>query len=153
MKCRVFMTRYVLAGPQPCELVDVKVDLTYKYNTLTRSGSFFRATQSLKLVTIPRQSSLGCFLLFTFKILFLSWCILDLIVLSKLKFCGIGLRPGEVWNCVLKPRDAGPSHNRRKQPTVQKDTWNASSGGFYFCTKCRKFCLPFILSSIFVPQP
>lgn len=46
------MARYVLAGPQPCELVDVKVDLTYKYNTLTRSGSFFRATQSLKLVSI-----------------------------------------------------------------------------------------------------
>lgn len=44
------MARYVLAGPQPCELVDVKVDLTYKYNTLTRSGSFFRAIQSLKLV-------------------------------------------------------------------------------------------------------
>lgn len=48
--CRVLMARYVLAGPQPCELVDVKVDFTYKYNTLTRSGSFFRATQSLKLV-------------------------------------------------------------------------------------------------------
>jgi len=47
---KVLMARYVLAGPQPCELVDVKVDLTYKYNTLTRSGSFFRATQSLKLV-------------------------------------------------------------------------------------------------------
>jgi hypothetical protein len=50
--CRVLMARYVLAGPQPCELVDVKVDFTYKYNTLTRSGSFFRATQSLKLVRI-----------------------------------------------------------------------------------------------------
>ncbi|KAG0558838.1 hypothetical protein KC19_10G058400 [Ceratodon purpureus] len=47
---KVLMARYVLAGPQPCELVDVKVDLTYKYNTLTRSGAFFRATQSLKLV-------------------------------------------------------------------------------------------------------
>lgn len=47
---KVFMARYVLAGPQPCELVDVKVDLTYKYNTHTRTGSFFRATQSLKLV-------------------------------------------------------------------------------------------------------
>lgn len=48
---RVFMARYVLAGPQPCELVDVKVDLTYKYNTVTRSGTFFRATQSLKIVS------------------------------------------------------------------------------------------------------
>ncbi|BBN08502.1 hypothetical protein MPTK1_4g12110 [Marchantia polymorpha subsp. ruderalis] len=47
---KVLMTRYVLAGPQPCELVDVKVDLTYKYNTITRTGSYFRATQSLKLV-------------------------------------------------------------------------------------------------------
>ncbi|CAM6099482.1 unnamed protein product [Calypogeia fissa] len=47
---KVFMARYVLAGPQPCELVDVKVDLTYKYNTHTRTGSFFRATQPLKLV-------------------------------------------------------------------------------------------------------
>ncbi|KAL3687611.1 hypothetical protein R1sor_013920 [Riccia sorocarpa] len=47
---KVLMTRYVLAGPQPCELVDVKVDLTYKYNTFTRTGSYFRATQSLKLV-------------------------------------------------------------------------------------------------------
>ncbi|KAL2629599.1 hypothetical protein R1flu_014285 [Riccia fluitans] len=47
---KVLMTRYVLAGPQPCELVDVKVDLTYKYNTSTRTGSYFRATQSLKLV-------------------------------------------------------------------------------------------------------
>jgi len=55
------MARYVLAGPQPCELVDVKVDLTYKYNTLTRSGSFFRATQSLKLVRIPQRSSLCSF--------------------------------------------------------------------------------------------
>eukprot|EP00850_Spirogloea_muscicola_P008068 SM000042S15335 [mRNA] locus=s42:470236:475398:+ [translate_table: standard] len=47
---RVLMARYVLAGPQPCELVDVKVDLTIKYNTFTRSGSYFRAQQSLKLV-------------------------------------------------------------------------------------------------------
>eukprot|EP01018_Ginkgo_biloba_P021319 Gb_13021 [translate_table: standard] len=47
---KVLMARYVLAGPQPCELVDVKVDLTYKYNTVTRAGTFFRATQSLKLV-------------------------------------------------------------------------------------------------------
>ncbi|XP_024541558.1 uncharacterized protein LOC112350126 isoform X2 [Selaginella moellendorffii] len=46
---RVFMTRYVLAGPQPCELVDVKVDLSYKYNTITGAGTYFRAQQSLKL--------------------------------------------------------------------------------------------------------
>ncbi|CAM6105556.1 unnamed protein product [Calypogeia fissa] len=50
---KVFMARYVLAGPQPCELVDVKVDLTYKYNTHTRTGSYFRATQPLKLATHP----------------------------------------------------------------------------------------------------
>lgn len=48
--CRVLMARYVLAGPQPCELVDVKVELSYKYNTVTSAGTFFRATQSLKLV-------------------------------------------------------------------------------------------------------
>jgi hypothetical protein len=48
--CRVLIARDVLAGTPPCELLDVKVDLTYNYNTLTRSGSFFRATQSLKLV-------------------------------------------------------------------------------------------------------
>lgn len=47
---KVLMARYVLAGPQPGELVDVKVDLAYKYNTVTRAGTFFRATQSLKLV-------------------------------------------------------------------------------------------------------
>eukprot|EP00271_Cylindrocystis_brebissonii_P017819 TRINITY_DN4784_c0_g1_i1.p1 TRINITY_DN4784_c0_g1~~TRINITY_DN4784_c0_g1_i1.p1 ORF type:complete len:1329 (+),score=363.99 TRINITY_DN4784_c0_g1_i1:46-3987(+) len=46
----VLMCRYVLAGPQPSELVDVKVDLTYHYNTVTKSGSYFRAQQSLKLV-------------------------------------------------------------------------------------------------------
>ncbi|CAK9207604.1 unnamed protein product [Sphagnum troendelagicum] len=46
----VLMARFVLVGPQPCELVDVKVDLTYKYNTVTRIGSFFRARRSLKLV-------------------------------------------------------------------------------------------------------
>jgi hypothetical protein len=46
----VLMARFVLVGPQPCELVDVKVDLTYKYNTVTRTGSFFRARRSLKLV-------------------------------------------------------------------------------------------------------
>lgn len=72
--CRVLMARYVLAGPQPCELVDVKVDLTYKYNTLTRSGSFFRATQSLKLVRILQRSS--CF---THLILFLEYPQLPLI--------------------------------------------------------------------------
>ncbi|KAH7447377.1 hypothetical protein KP509_01G104000 [Ceratopteris richardii] len=46
----VLLARYVLVGPQPCELVDVKVDLTYHYNTVTRSGTFFRSSQSLKLV-------------------------------------------------------------------------------------------------------
>eukprot|EP00897_Mesotaenium_endlicherianum_P005546 jgi/Mesen1/5019/ME000025S04419 len=47
---RVLMARYVLVGPQPLELVDVKVDLTFKYNTITRTGAYFRAHQSLKLV-------------------------------------------------------------------------------------------------------
>lgn len=47
---KALLTRYVLVGPQPCELVDVKVDLTYKYNTVTRSGTYFRTSQSLKLV-------------------------------------------------------------------------------------------------------
>ncbi|KAI5073130.1 hypothetical protein GOP47_0011143 [Adiantum capillus-veneris] len=47
---KALLTRYVLAGPQPCELVDVKVDLTYLYNTVTRSGTYFRTSQSLKLV-------------------------------------------------------------------------------------------------------
>ena len=64
------MARYVLAGPQPCELVDVKVDLTYKYNTLTRSGAFFRATQSLKLVRILQCSSSSCL---TYLILFVEY--------------------------------------------------------------------------------
>eukprot|EP00246_Nothoceros_aenigmaticus_P012068 TRINITY_DN3573_c0_g1_i1.p1 TRINITY_DN3573_c0_g1~~TRINITY_DN3573_c0_g1_i1.p1 ORF type:complete len:682 (-),score=135.45 TRINITY_DN3573_c0_g1_i1:191-2236(-) len=50
VKNKVLMVRYVLAGPQPCELVDVKVDLAFKYNTLTRTGTYFRATQSLKLM-------------------------------------------------------------------------------------------------------
>ncbi|MCO5563525.1 hypothetical protein L7F22_017169 [Adiantum nelumboides] len=47
---KALLTRYVLVGPQPCELVDVKVDLTYHYNTVTRSGTYFRTSQSLKLV-------------------------------------------------------------------------------------------------------
>lgn len=47
---KVLMARYVLAGPQPCELVDVKVELSYTYNTVTSAGTFFRASQSLKLV-------------------------------------------------------------------------------------------------------
>ncbi|KAJ7567785.1 hypothetical protein O6H91_01G006900 [Diphasiastrum complanatum] len=47
---RALMVRFVLAGPQPCELVDVKVDLSFKFNTITRSGSYFRATHSLKLM-------------------------------------------------------------------------------------------------------
>lgn len=47
---KALLTRYVLVGPQPCELVDVKVDLTYHYNTVTRTGSYFRTSQSLKLV-------------------------------------------------------------------------------------------------------
>lgn len=47
---KALLTRYVLVGPQPCELVDVKVDLTYSYNTVTRSGTYFRTSQSLKLV-------------------------------------------------------------------------------------------------------
>lgn len=47
---KALLTRYVLVGPQPCELVDVKVDLTYNYNTITRSGTYFRTSQSLKLV-------------------------------------------------------------------------------------------------------
>lgn len=44
------MVRCVLAGPQPCELVDVKVDLMYRFNTITPSGSYFRGSESLKLV-------------------------------------------------------------------------------------------------------
>jgi hypothetical protein len=49
--CRVLMVRYVLAGPKPSELVDVKLDLTFMYNTVTRSGSYFVRNVSLKLVS------------------------------------------------------------------------------------------------------
>lgn len=45
------MVRYVLAGPKPSELVDVKLDLTFMYNTVTRSGSYFVRNVSLKLVS------------------------------------------------------------------------------------------------------
>jgi len=62
------MARYVLAGPQPCELVDVKVDFTYKYNTLTRSGSFFRATQSLKLVIFTSAPLILCNILYLYTL-------------------------------------------------------------------------------------
>ena len=68
------MARYVLAGPQPCELVDVKVDLTYKYNTVTRSGSFFRATQSLKLVRILQWSFSSWF---AYLLLFLKYLLIQ----------------------------------------------------------------------------
>lgn len=49
--CRVMLTRCVLAGPQPCELINVKVDLTYRFNTVSNEGSFFRGSYSLKLVS------------------------------------------------------------------------------------------------------
>lgn len=44
------MIRCILTGPQPCELVDVKVDLMYNFNSVTGSGACFRGAQSLKLV-------------------------------------------------------------------------------------------------------
>ncbi|GJP74401.1 hypothetical protein CLOP_g4987 [Closterium sp. NIES-67] len=47
---RMLLVRYVLAGPQPCELVDVKVELTLKHNTLSCTGRFFRQVDHLKLV-------------------------------------------------------------------------------------------------------
>ncbi|GAQ77942.1 hypothetical protein KFL_000060070 [Klebsormidium nitens] len=47
---KVLMARYVLVGTRPSELVDVKVDLTFHYNTLTRNGSYFNRQVSLKLV-------------------------------------------------------------------------------------------------------
>lgn len=50
--CRVLLTRCVLAGPQPCGLVNVKVDLTYRFNTVSSDGSFFRGSCSLKLVSM-----------------------------------------------------------------------------------------------------
>ena len=56
----VLMCRYVLAGPQPCELVDVKVDLMLRYNPVTRNGSYFRAQQSLKLVGGMGWDGMGC---------------------------------------------------------------------------------------------
>ncbi|XP_024532098.1 uncharacterized protein LOC9641988 [Selaginella moellendorffii] len=54
---RVLMARFVLTGPQPCELVDVKVELTLKYTALSKSGKYFRGMEPLKLV---RK---GCFYL------------------------------------------------------------------------------------------
>ena len=42
--------RYVLSGPQPCELVDVKIELSFRYTTVTPSGSLFRAVENLQLV-------------------------------------------------------------------------------------------------------
>ncbi|CAI7800978.1 unnamed protein product [Closterium sp. NIES-54] len=47
---RMLLVRYVLAGAQPCELVDVKVELTLKHNTLSCTGRFFRQVDHLKLV-------------------------------------------------------------------------------------------------------
>lgn len=49
-ECRALMIRCILTGPQPCELVDVKVDLMYNFNSVTGSGACFRGAQSLKLV-------------------------------------------------------------------------------------------------------
>lgn len=57
------MARYVLVGTRPSELVDVKVDLTFHYNTLTRNGSYFNRQVSLKLVSrlLPRgRLSMAC---------------------------------------------------------------------------------------------
>lgn len=50
------MARYVLVGTRPSELVDVKVDLTFQYNTVARNGSYFNRQVSLKLVgeKLPR---------------------------------------------------------------------------------------------------
>ena len=42
--------RYVLSGPQPCELVDVKIELSFRYTTVTPGGSLFRAVENLQLV-------------------------------------------------------------------------------------------------------
>jgi hypothetical protein len=50
--CRVLSTRCVLAGPQPCELVNVKVDLTYRFNAVSSEGSFSRGSYPLKLVSM-----------------------------------------------------------------------------------------------------
>lgn len=47
---RMLVGRYVLSGPQPCELVDVKIELSFRYTTVTPTGSFFRAVESLELV-------------------------------------------------------------------------------------------------------
>lgn len=47
---KVLSTRCVLAGPQPCELVNVKVDLTYRFNAVSSEGSFSRGSYPLKLV-------------------------------------------------------------------------------------------------------
>ncbi|XP_024356354.1 uncharacterized protein [Physcomitrium patens] len=44
------LNRCVLAGPQPCELINVKVDLTYKSNMVSSVGSFLSSSYCLKLV-------------------------------------------------------------------------------------------------------
>lgn len=47
----MLVTRCVLTGPQPCELINVKVDLTYKSNMVSSVGSFLSSSYCLKLVS------------------------------------------------------------------------------------------------------
>ncbi|KAH7433888.1 hypothetical protein KP509_07G091300 [Ceratopteris richardii] len=47
---RVFAVRLVLTGPSPCELVDVKICLTFRIFVKLPSGSAFCSTQDLEVV-------------------------------------------------------------------------------------------------------
>ena len=50
--CKVMLTRCVLSGPLPYELVNVKVDLMYRFNTVITEGSFFCGSYPLKLASM-----------------------------------------------------------------------------------------------------